>query len=367
MAIALTHGGTTVYTTPSRSNEVLIGTREGVMIIGRTDGGTGWSLVHHALPEHHISSIIEEPASGLLFAGAFGDGSVHASADAGRTWELRDNGLTLKDVYTVAAGRVNGTVRVFAGVEPASLFYSDDLGLNWAELPNLRSVPSVDDWYFPGPPHIGHLKQLSVDPADPKTLYASIEVGALLKSTDGGQTWQELFTGDKDTHRTVLHPAKPDRVFCVCGGGGSSPNPGVFLSEDRGESWEQLTGTDHPIGDYPDLLVAHPQDPDLLFISAAHHSPGDWRTSHYAGSRISRSADGGRTWDIISGGLPDRLQASIEAMILEAYGDSFSLFAATTSGDVWNSDDGGENWSMIVDGLPPVSKKGHYVPLAVPA
>lgn len=367
MAIALTHGGTTVYTSPSRSDEILVGTFGGVMIIGRIDGGTGWEVIHRALPDHYISSIVEEPESGLLFAGAFGEGSVHVSADNGRTWELRDSGIKEKDVYTVATAKVDGKVRMFAGTEPARLFFSDDLGLNWEELPELRSVPGVDDWYFPGPPHIGHLKHLNFDPSDSNTMYASIEVGALLKSTDGGQTWRELSTPDKDTHRTVLHAAKPNRVLCVCGGGGPNPTPGLYASEDKGENWEQLTRIDDPVGDYPDLMVAHPQDPDLLFMSAAHHTPRDWRTSHYAGSRISRSRDGGRTWEQLRAGLPDRLQASVEAMIMETYANSFSLFAATTAGEVWNSDDAGENWSMIVSGLPPVSKKGHHLQLAVSA
>ena len=92
----------------------------------------------------------------------------------------------------------------------------------------------------------------------------------------------------------------------------------------------------------------------------AHDAPGTWRTTHFAGARISRSKDGGRTWEILRNGLPDRLQASIEAFCLEEAGSSTSVFAATTSGEIFSSDDLGESWTKIISGLPPVSKAGHY-------
>ena len=39
---------------------------------------------------------------------------------------------------------------------------------------------------------------------------------------------------------------------------------------------------------------------------------------------------------------------------------SFSLFAATATGEVWCSDDGGEQWAEVVSGLAPISKGTHY-------
>jgi len=58
--------------------------------------------------------------------------------------------------------------------------------------------------------------------------------------------------------------------------------------------------------------------------------------------------------------LPDRLRPAFEAMCLEDWGDSFSVFAATATGEVWCSDDGGEHWSEVVTGLAPISKGDHY-------
>jgi photosystem II stability/assembly factor-like uncharacterized protein len=352
MAIGLSHGGSTLYSSPSPSQEVLVGTREGVVTIERETSGSEWRLKHRALIDKHISAIIKEPGSGLTLAGAF-HGSVHVSADDGKTWEPRGNGLTQTNVYSLASRRVNGRVRLFAGTEPAHLFASDDLGLNWSEVPSLRSVPSVPKWSFPAPPHVGHVKHINFDPDDATTMYASVEVGGLLKSTDAGEHWAEFPGLYEDVHRLMIHPSNPRFLYAVTG-------RGLYVSPDAGATWEQWTRREDEIGGYPDGFVFRPSDPKLIFMTAAQDAPGTWRTTHFAGARISRSTDGGRSWEILRNGLPDRLQASIEAFCLEEAGASSSIFAATTSGEVFCSEDLGERWKKIISGLPPISKAGHY-------
>lgn len=352
MAIGLSHGGSTIYSSSSLSAEVLVGTREGVVTAERPASGADWRVKHRALTDRHISAIIKEPESGLTFAGAF-SGSVHASADNGKTWEPRGNGLTETNVYSLASQRVNGHVRLFAGTEPAHLFASDDLGLNWSEVPSLRTVPSVPKWSFPAPPHIGHVKHINFDPDKSTTIYASVEVGGLLKSTDAGQHWEEFPSLYEDVHRLMIHPSNPKFLYAVTG-------RGLYVSPDAGISWEQWTRREDEIGGYPDGFVFRPSDPKLIFMTAAHDAPGTWRTTHFAGARISRSTDGGRSWEILRNGLPDRLQASIEAFCLEEAGNASSIFAATTSGEIFSSEDLGEHWNKIISGLPPISKAGHY-------
>jgi photosystem II stability/assembly factor-like uncharacterized protein len=352
MAIALSHGGSTIHSSPTPSKEVLVGTREGVVTIARATSGSDWRITHRALTDKHISAIIKEPTSGLTFAGAF-HGSVDASADDGKTWEPRGNGLSQTNVYSLAAQRTNGRVRVFAGTEPAHLFFSDDLGLHWTELPALRSVPSVPKWSFPAPPHIGHVKHINFDPENPATIYASIEVGGLLRSTDGGEHWEEFPSLYEDVHRLMIHPTDGEFLYAVTG-------RGLYVGPDAGARWDQWTSREDEIGGYPDGFVFRPSDPKTMFMTAAQDAPGTWRTTHFAGARISRSRDGGRTWEILRNGLPDRLQASIEAFCLEEAGGSCAVFAATTSGDVFCSEDLGESWQKIISGLPPISKGGHY-------
>ena len=350
MAIGLSHGGSTIYASPTLSKEVLVGTKEGVAIIARE--GSGWKLAHRALTDKHISAIMIEPESGLTFAGAF-HGSIHASADGGRTWEPRTNGLSQANVYSLASAHIDGRTRLFAGTEPAHLFISDDLGLHWSEVPSLRSVPSVPKWSFPAPPHIGHVKHINFEPQNPTTIYASVEVGGLLKSTDAGEHWQEFPSLYEDVHRTMIHPSKPKFLYAVTG-------RGLYVSPEGGATWEQWTKREDDIGGYPDGFVFRPSDPQTIFMTAAHDAPGTWRTTHFAGARISRSTDGGRSWEILRNGLPDRMQASIEAFCLEEAGNSCAIFAATTAGEILSSEDGGESWKQIISGLAPISKGGHY-------
>src|SRR5262249_41757008 len=121
----------------------------------------------------------------------------------------------------------------------------------------------------------------------------------------------------------------------------------------------------HEIGGYPDLLVHHPRRPEVMFVASAEKGPGAWFQSHYAGSRISRSADGGRTWTPVRPGVPERpLRTALEAMGVEDWGESFSLFGATATGEVWCSDDGGDHWREALTGLAPISKGMHYAAFA---
>jgi len=363
MAVGLSHGGANVYSSADRSRQLWVGTKDGLALLERVDGGD-WHLARRALRGLHISSIIFEPRNGLVFAGAF-FGSVHASADAGKTWERRDTGLTIHDVYSLASTMVDGKVRIYAGTEPAHLFYSDDLGLHWTELPALRAVPSAPTWSFPAPPHVAHTKFITFDPHDPNTIYACVEQGALLKSTDSGKSWVELntvgFLRDKnrpvehfyDVHRALIDPRDPQKIF-VTGGAG------LYVTFDGGGRWERWTSPDWAADVYPDGFVWNPRRPDTMFVAAAEHNPTTWRKSAYAGGQIYRSEDGGRSWRKLGGGLPDSLKHEFGALCIEEWSDdSYSVFAATTGGEVYCGEDDGEYWTLIASGLAPISKKGH--------
>ncbi|MGH7932659.1 MAG: WD40/YVTN/BNR-like repeat-containing protein [Candidatus Binataceae bacterium] len=355
MAIGLSHGGSTIYSSSSPSREILVATVDGIVTLERPGGmpGSQWRIAKRTLHGSHISAIIA-PEPDFVLAGIF-KGGLMLSRDGGSTWERRDSGIIHNDIYSLAATRLGGRLRLFAGTEPAHFYASDDRGLNWREMPALRAVPGVPRWTFPAPPHIGHVKYISIAPDDPATVYACIEQGGMLKSTDAGETWNELAGFDDDVHRMLIPPHNPKRMYLVSG-------IGMYVSDDGGGSWERRTDHDSPVGGYPDQLAFVPSRPDLMIASGAKDSPGAWRTTGFAGSRITRSRDGGRTWEMLRGGLPspERWQSAIEAMCLEEWGRTFSVFAATTAGEVYASDNGGDNWSLIASGLAPISKGDHY-------
>ena len=348
--IGLSHGGTTIYSADHPSDEALVGTTDGVVTLRRN--GDRWLEVRRSLDGKHIHALLF--AGGTIFAGAWWDG-VYASEDGGETWEARDVGIEVRSLFSLAAVDLEDGTRLFAGTEPARLYYSDDMGMKWIELPELRSVESVPRWRFAADPFEAHLKHINFHPDDPTHMYASIEVGGLLESTDGGQTWTDIDVPNPDVHRTVIDHRNPS-VLWTTGGAG------LLQSEDGGRSWQELFGKENEIGGYPDQLVHLPSDPDTLYVSASQTGPRSWvregSTKGFAGGRIAKSTDGGRSWTVLTGGLPDRLHGNVEAMCLEEANGSVQLFAGMTDGEVWWTGDGGENWSMIAQ-LAPVSKSVH--------
>ena len=350
MALTLSPGGTAGFTSAAPSNELLVGSSQGIYCVKRHQSGGEWRVEDRWLTDKHIHALAIEPESGTIFAGATPD-SVHASEDGGQTWQRRDRGLTEPDIYSLACARRNGGARIYAGTEPAHLFCSDDLGHSWSELTALRSV-DTSAWTFPAPPHLAHTKHITFHPNDPTTLFVSIEQGGLLKSTDGGETFSVIRGMDDDVHRTEIDPVNPERIYLTSG-------VGTYVTLDGGATWQHRTTPEHEIGGYPDCLVVHPRQSETVFVGASAQNPRGWVEHGTTASRISKSSDGGTTWTPLRNGLPDRLKPSFQAMVLEDWGDSFSIFGATLTGEVWASEDGGENWSEIITGIAPVAKFRH--------
>jgi photosystem II stability/assembly factor-like uncharacterized protein len=359
MTVSLSPNGSRPYQGQAPVDHVLVATIDGVARLERK--GTSWEVGDRQLQGNHISSILFEPVRQGLFAGVHGEG-LYYSADGGRSWEPRMNGLTVKHVFSLASTQRNGSVVLYAGTEPAHLFESTDYGETWTELPALRQVPELDKWTFPAEPHTGHVKAFAFDPRDENTFFVAVEQGALLKTTDAGRSFRELAgyakpedRAYKDVHRILLRPGNPNDMYMTNGNGS-------YSSHDAGESWDQVTDRTYRIG-YPDQLLASPVDNTVFFMAGSAGSPGSWRQSHHANSTIVRSKDAGRTWEPAANGLPDDMRANVEAMNLATYPGGFSLFAATTDGEVFISDDAAQSWQRIASGLPPISKVGHYMPL----
>lgn len=348
--LGLSHGGTTVYTGGTLSYEVLIGTIDGVVKLRRE--GDIWREGGITLRGKHIHALLF--AGELAFAGAWWDG-VYVTTDGAETWEARDDGITVRSVFSLASCEIGGHLRLFAGTEPAHLYFTDDMGVNWVELPGLRSVGTLPNWRFAADPFQAHLKHINFSPVDPKHMYASIEVGGLLESEDGGLTWVDIDVPNPDVHRTLIDPRNPD-VFYTTGAAG------LQCTENAGAAWIELFGKQNEIGAYPDQLVHVPSQPDIMFVSASHTGPRTWveqGTGYgFAGGRIGKSIDGGQTWAVLSGALPNRLHGNVEAMCLEEAGGQVQLFAGMTDGEIWWSGDGADSWSLVAH-VAPVSKSVH--------
>ena len=177
----------------------------------------------------------------------------------------------------------------------------------------MRGVPGTDKWHFPPPPHIAHVKSITLHPTRAATLFACIEQGALLTSEDDGESWKELDDYSKpddptyrDTHHIELHPEFPAIAYLTTG-------VGTYRSEDGGRTWRALTQRGSRLG-YPDFIFIDPQNPDIVYVAGAEKSPKEWPGDGTGNSAVLKSTDGGATWRELKGGLPARITGSIEAM-----------------------------------------------------
>jgi hypothetical protein len=153
------------------------------------------------------------------------------------------------DVFSVAIA-ADGTV--YAGTEPSALYRSRDDGETWEELESLQDIPSRPSWSFPPRPWTSHVRWIAPNPRQPELLLVGIELGGLMRSTDGGETWADHAPGAQpDVHSLAWHPTG-ERAY-EAGGGGAA------WSFDRGETWQAADeGRDRhyvwglAVGDEPD-------------------------------------------------------------------------------------------------------------------
>jgi hypothetical protein len=230
----------------------------------------------------------------------------------------------------------------------------------------LRQVPGVEKWTFPGPPHQAHAKSITFHPEDPNIIHVAVEVGGFLKSNDGGKTWTTNDNINPDAHRVLIPTNDPSKVYGTAPTTNCGPETpaGFCVSSDGGASWKSMTPRDFRIG-YVDPFFVHPRDPNLLFVAGAKTGPGTWRKLHTADARIARSRDGGKSWEILTGGLPEHIRANIEGMAMDVWNGGYALFAGTTDGDVFYSEDEGNHWHTIIKGIGPVSKSHHHINLSL--
>ncbi len=192
-----------------------------------------------------------------MYAGTSDEG-LFKTSDGGRSWELI-SGVTHSRVTSVAVSPVDRAL--YAGTEPSSLFVSRDGGGSWRELEGLKNLPSSSTWSFPPRPWTSHVRSIALSYEDPDLIVAGIELGGVVRSEDGGKSWQDQRPGAyADCHTLATHAAAPSTVYEAAGGG-------FAQSEDSGDSWAAADeGLEHR---YVWGLAVDREDPTLLYVSAA--------------------------------------------------------------------------------------------------
>ena len=348
------------------ATRILVATVEGVATLRRETPKSPWQLTGRSLDHRHVGSMVYEPVSGKLFAGAHLDGGLWVSDDGeGDSWRELTDGLDRPHIYSLATRQIGDKVTIFAGSQPAALYRSDDFGETWRELDNLRKVPGTEKWTFPPPPHIAHVKSTIFHPEDPTTIFALVEQGALLKSVDDGETWTELDsysnandTVYRDTHRMLISKGSAN-VFYLASG------EGIYRSDDAGATWDHLILRSDR-GGYTDFLFFDPRDENTLYMGGATLDPGRWRKEGLADSHVMRSSDRGETWTGLDQGLPKPVIGAFEAMTIHQWDGGMMLVIGTATGQIYTSENEGTSWTCVADNVTPVSKDHHHIAFLPP-
>src|ERR1700758_4412656 len=150
--------------------------------IARLDeAGEAWKVAL-SLAGSGAQCLALDPADPETLYAGLREGGVRRSRDGGRTWN--DCELPERALYSLGVSAADGSV--YAGTEPSRVFRSCDQGGNWSELDALLELPSRPHWSFPPRPWTSHVRWIAPSPHDAGLLLVGIELGGLMRSTDGG-------------------------------------------------------------------------------------------------------------------------------------------------------------------------------------
>lgn len=246
-------------------------------------------------------------------------GLLH-SVDGGQHWQPANSGLTLPYVRAIAAPP-GQAMRIFVGVEPAAIFVSNDGGLSWQECPEVAQMREQYGWYLPYSANRGCVRSFAFHGT---RAYAAVEVGGLLCSDDGGQSWRLAGGSDghpqtdaappypwlhPDVHSVVIDPTTPATLW-------AATHSGLYRSVDGGELWQRRSKDC-----YCRALWLDPNDPQHVVFGPATRAEWD--------GHIEESFDGGTSWIAATDGLAAPWSgAPIEQMVA----NGASLFALRDDG-----------------------------------
>ncbi|WP_331233211.1 WD40/YVTN/BNR-like repeat-containing protein [Natronorarus salvus] len=309
--------------------------------VARLVEGDDWIVDEH-LGGTDVSSLATGPVgSGLVLAGTEGSG-VFLSLDRGGAWEFR--GLDGEHVMALAV-TPSDPKRLYAGVRPPAVYRSDDGGNSWVECASFQEVRGRRIWRSPAsPPFTAYVNGLAVSPGDPDLVVAGIEFGAVVRSTDGGETWSNhRRKAIRDCHDLVWH-ATDER--CVYEGGAGVPRRPGARSTDGGETWRKPGGgLDRGYGV---AVAADPGDPNVWYVSAST-SPFAAESDEDPKAAVFRH-EGGDAWEKLDAFPADRMPWAL----CTDPGLPDNLWAGRADGSIVHSVDRGESWQALEGALPEV-------------
>jgi photosystem II stability/assembly factor-like uncharacterized protein len=260
---------------------------------------------------------------------------------------------------TRAATGVTSQPNVFyIGQVNGGVWKSDDYGRTWRPIFDDQPTQSIG--------------AIAVAPSEPNIVYVGsgeglqrpdLSVGdGIYKSTDAGRTWSHLGLRDgQQIPALAVDPRDPNHVFAAVLGHpyGANEERGILRSSDGGVTWQKVLYKDENTGGSD--IEMDPSNPDVLYACLWRARQGPWEDGNsYGGAAggIFKSTDGGNTWNQLRGGLPDPL---VQAYVAVAPGNAQRLYASVASPhgqEIYRSEDAGESWSKATSDSRPTGRIG---------
>lgn len=363
---------------------LLVSTRKGLFTYA--PAGDDLSCVESAFLGDPVTIAMHDPRDGALYAGLnlghFGC-KLHRR-DAGGAWQevaapsfppKPEDAPVVKDPMRgeevpwkvqqlwALAPDYSQPGGLWCGTIPGGLFHSSDRGATWSLNMPLWMLPEREKWGGGGYDWPG-IHSIVTHPDHPERVMIAISTGGAWRSDDAGRTWRIASQGMRaeymppgqeydpivqDAHLMVACPSRPEALWV-------QHHNGIFRSIDGGVSWTEVT-TAQPSA-FGFAVAVHPRNPEVAWFAPAikdeRRIPVDGRVV------VSRTRDGGATFDVLRDGLPQahayHLVYRHGLVVSDVDGDGQTPWLAmgSTTGSLWTSRDEGERWTRVSADLPPI-------------
>jgi photosystem II stability/assembly factor-like uncharacterized protein len=344
---------------------VWAGTRKGAFVF-HSHNRKNWSAEGPFFRGCEVNHVAQDPREPhRLYAAVnsawFGP-HVHASSNRGKTWKLSEQGLAVKSVpetslkrlWQVMPGAADEPGVVYAGGDPGVLFRSGDSGSTWEEVSSLTAHSTRAKWTAGA----GGMCLHSIQALGKGRMVVAISAAGAFRTQDGGATWAPFngnvradFLPDKRpevgqcVHKLLAHPRNPEALY-------QQNHCGIYRARFGAQRWTDISrGLPSRFGF---ALAVPAAEPETLFTVPIESS--EYRCSPAGKFRVARSRDGGKTWKLLTRGLPQRnahLLVLREAMTADAASPA-GIYVGTTTGHLFHTADAGETWHLLAEHLPPV-------------
>ena len=354
------------------SDRLFVATRKGLFTLTRSGGR--WPLGEPAFMGDPVTNILPDARDGTLYAtlnlGHFGV-KMRRSKNGGRTWEEhavpsyptppegapQNPPWKLVQVWSLETGGADEPRVLYAGTIPGGLFRSRDGGDSWQLITSLWNQPARTEWMGGGYDAPG-IHSICVDPRDSRSITLAVSTGGVWQSRDRGETWTARASGMQakympperwgdphvqDVHRMVACPSKPDTLWV-------QHHNGVYRSTDNAASWQEVRET--ALSCFGFAVAVDPKDANTAWFVPAIKDEN--RIPVNGQLAVTRTRDGGRTFDVLREGLPAPAYDLVYRHGLAIDGTGERLAIGSTTGGLWLSENRGDSWQCISAHLPPV-------------